>query len=442
MKRYFQSFNLSNNMLDIISELKFEHPTEIQHQVIPKTLKKQNIIGQSQTGTGKTHSYLIPLMDQIRREEQSVQKLIIAPTRELAMQIYEQVKNMIQFDEDPNPWKAKLVIGGTDKKRLMQQFKQQPHIVVGTPGRILDFIEEGAIDASSVESVVIDEADLLIDLGLMEEVDKTLYRMKEDVQTLVFSATIPKKLEPLLKKYMVNSQYIQIEEDVLSPEQLEHRLVPLRHRNPADLIVETSKLINPYIALVFVNKKERADELADQLLSKGLEVGVIHGGLQQRERKRMLQEVKTLRFQYIVATDLAARGIDIPGISHVFNAELPKDMDTYIHRVGRTARAGLEGTAVSFYTEYDLPLIEKLEEKGLSFLNYDIKKGEWVEVQEWNQRKKRQQKDNNLEKEAWKKVKKRKKVKPGYKKKMKYEKDKVKKQLKREQFRKGKKRGE
>ncbi|WP_343782306.1 DEAD/DEAH box helicase [Alkalibacillus silvisoli] len=438
MKRYFQSYDLKPNTLEVIEQLGFKHPTEIQHRVIPQALKKKNMIGQSQTGTGKTHAYLIPMFNQIDFELNDVQKLIIAPTRELAMQIFEEVKKVSDLSNEQ--WTAKLVIGGTDKQRLKQKLQNPPHIIVGTPGRVLDFIEEGAINPSTVNSVVIDEADLLIDLGLIDEVDQVLYRMHEDVQTMIYSATIPKGLQPFLKKYLTAPEHIQIDENVLSPEQLEHRLIPLRHRAPAEIIVEASKLINPYIALVFVNKKEHADELAKQLLDRGIEVGVIHGGLKPRERKRVLKELRSLRYQYIVATDLAARGLDIPGVSHVFNAEMPFDVDTYIHRVGRTARAGLEGTAVSFYQEEDLDLIESLEDRGIEFLNYDIKKGEWVEVKKWNERKQRQKKENELESEAWKKVKKRKKVKPGYKKKMKNEKEQIKKQLKKDQYKKGKRR--
>ncbi|RPF55613.1 DEAD/DEAH box helicase [Aquisalibacillus elongatus] len=434
MKHYFQSYDLSSNMLNVIHQLNFKHPTEIQHRVIPAALKTGNIIGQSQTGSGKTHAYLIPLIDQLKVEEEVVQKMIIAPTRELAMQIHEEVKKINEFSSDEFKFRSRLVIGGTDKERELQKFNTQPHVVVGTPGRILDFIQERAINPSYVESVVIDEADLLIDLGLIEEVDQTLNRMHADIQTLVFSATIPKRLQQLLSKYLINPTYITVEDS--GNRALEHRLIPRRHRSAAQLIVESSKLIHPYIALIFVNKKEHADELREQLLDQGLEAGVIHGGLKPRERKRVLNDLRDLRYQYIVATDLAARGIDIPGVSHVFNAEFPMYVETYTHRVGRTARAGNKGTAVTFYDDENMPIIEKLEEQGIEFHNYDIKKGEWVEVKDWNQRQKRKQEENQLEKEAWKRVKKRKKVKPGYKKKMRQEKEQFKKQLKKEQYKK------
>ena len=400
MTKMFNDYALSENMLQIIHQLGFKKPTEIQHEVIPQSFSKRSIIGQSQTGSGKTHAYLIPLFEQIDTTDSSVQKIVIAPTRELAIQIFDEVKKIIHLADDQVEWNARLVIGGTDKSRELQKMKNQPHLIVGTPGRILDFMKEQAIKTASVNTVVLDEADLTIDLGLINEVDQILYRLKEDIQTMIFSATIPKGLQPLLKRYLNHPLHIEVDHGSFGPEKLEHRLVPLRHRNRADLLIKASELINPYIALVFVNKKEDADELANELISKGFEVGLIHGGLKPRERKRMLQELKSLRFQYIVATDLAARGIDIPGISHVFNAQLPQEMDSYIHRVGRTARAGLEGTAVSFYEEKDLALIGKLEERGLSFTNMDIKQGEWVEVKEWNERKKRERKESELDAQA------------------------------------------
>lgn len=438
VEQSFNSYQLSENMLKIINQLQFNEPTPIQHEVIPLALNGKSIIGQSQTGTGKTHAFLIPMIDQIDSDDYSVQKIIIAPTRELAQQIFDEVKRMIQFSEKDN-LHARLVIGGTDKQRLIQKFNNEPQIVVGTPGRLLDFVKENVFSTSKVKSVVIDEADLLIDLGLIDEVDQLLYRMHEDVQILIFSATIPKNLQPFLKKYLNQPEHIVIDEKKISPELLKHRLVPLRHRKTADLLVEASKLIHPYIALIFVNSKQKADELSGDLISQGLNVGLIHGGLKPRERKRVLNDLKALKYQYIVATDLAARGMDIPGVSHVFNAEFPKEIDAYTHRVGRTARAGLEGTAVSFYTEQDIPLITKLEQRGIQFENVDIKNGEWVEVKEWNKRQIRIKREQRLDAEAWKKVRRNKQVKPGYKKKMWEEKEKIKKQLKKQQFKKKRK---
>src|SRR5690625_407808 len=210
---------------------------------------------------------------------------------------------------------------------------------------------------------------------------------------------------------------------------MEHRLIALKHLSEADIIFDLSKTIQPYLAIIFTNGKDQANQLDAQLQEKGLAAGLIHGGLSPRERKRVLKDIQNLRYQYIVATDLASRGIDIEGISHVINAELPKEEDFYIHRVGRTARAGMEGTAISLYNEQDIPLIKKLEESGVSFLYSDVRNGEWKETKPWDERSQRQKKQSTIEKEAWKRVKKPKKVKPGYKKKMKKQQEQIKKEL-------------
>ncbi|KGP73173.1 DEAD/DEAH box helicase [Pontibacillus yanchengensis] len=427
----FKSYALTPMMNDIIGRLGFHEPTPIQSKVVPSVLRGESLIGQSHTGSGKTHSYLIPLIDKIDETKQEVQVIITAPTRELATQIYDEVRKMIQHADKQETWKAKLFIGGTDKQKTMENLKEQPQIVVGTPGRILDLVQENALDPYTAKSFVVDEADLMLDLGFIEEVDQILVRMDEEVQLLVFSATIPEKLRPFLKKYLENPEFIVADENKPSPEKMEHRLIPLRHRDKSDMIINISKLIQPYLAIIFANRKERADELYKELNDKGLETGLLHGGLSPRERKRMVKDIKNLRFQYIVATDLAARGIDIQGVSHVINADLPKEEEFYIHRVGRTARAGLEGTAINLYTAEDEQLISKLEKRGLTFDRYDIKKGDWEHLKDWNERSTRKHQESEADREAWKRVRKPKKVKPGYKKKMKKQQDDIKKKMNR-----------
>ncbi|WP_106497127.1 DEAD/DEAH box helicase [Lentibacillus sp. Marseille-P4043] len=425
---HFSMFAFHPVLLEAVERLQFYQPTEIQRQVIPAALNGKSVIGQSHTGSGKTHAYLLPLFNQIDVNKREVQFVITAPTRELAMQIHEEVKKIIHYADKDNQWFAKLLVGGTDKQKMMEKLKQPPHIVVGTPGRILDLVKEDAISLYSAKSFVIDEADLMLDLGFIHDVDQLLVRCKQDIQLLVFSATIPQRLEHFFKKYLKNPLHVKID-DKLSPETMEHRLIPLKHRTAAEVIFDITKTIQPYLAIIFTNGKELANELAASLQQKGLDVGLIHGGLTPRERKRMLKDIQNLRYQYIVATDLASRGIDIKGVSHVINAQLPKEEDFYIHRVGRTARAGMEGTAISLYDEQDLKLIEKLERKGLAFTFYTIKNGEWQEVKAWNERNLRTKTETNAEKEAWKKVRKTKKVKPGYKKKMKKQQEQIKRQL-------------
>src|SRR5690625_809524 len=311
---------------------------------------------------------------------------------------------------------------------MADQLRVPPHIIVGTPGRILDLVKDQALSIYSATSFVVDEADLMLDLGFIDDVDQLLVRAKADIQILAFSATIPQKLEHFFKKYLENPVYVKID-DQLSPEKMEHRLISLRHRDESQIIMELSKVFKPYLAIIFTNGKDQADKLAASLQEKGLNVGLMHGGLSPRERKRALKQIQDLRYQYVVATDLASRGIDIEGVSHVINAQLPKEEHFYIHRVGRTARAGLEGTAISFYNDEDIKLIQLLEKKGIEFVYSDVRNGEWVQAKSWNKRNLRKKTTTNIEQEAWKQVKRPKKVKPGYKKKMKKEQEAIKRNL-------------
>ncbi|EQB35944.1 MULTISPECIES: DEAD/DEAH box helicase [Virgibacillus] len=429
----FKEFKLQPIMESVIEKLEFQTPTEVQRKVIPAILEGKSVIGQSRTGSGKTHAFLLPLMNQISDDKSEVQLVITAPTRELATQLFDEVKKIITYAE--KQWKAKLLIGGTDKQKMMEKLKEPPHIIVGTPGRILDMVKEEALSIYSANSFVIDEADLMLDLGFINEVDQLLVRSHPSVQLLVFSATIPQRLQHFFKKYLEHPVYVKIE-DHFSPETMEHRLIALKHRDEASIIYEISKAINPYLAIIFTNGKEQANELSAVLQEKGIPNGLIHGGLSPRERKRMLKEIQNLRYQYIVATDLASRGIDIKGVSHVINAQLPKEADFYIHRVGRTARAGMEGTAISIYREQDELLINRLEQKGLPIMYTDVRNGTWHEAKPWNQRTVRGRNATNADKEAWKRVKKTTKVKPGYKKKMKKQQEAIKKQLKKKKYKK------
>ena len=214
-------------------------------------------------------------------------------------------------------------------------------------GRIKDLVEEQALQVYTATMLVVDEADLMLDMGFIEDVDQFASRMAEKIQMLVFSATIPEKLKPFLKKYMENPKYVQVNPKQATAAKIEHVLIPLRHRNKNQLLHDIIVRYNPYLAIIFTNTKKMADDVADELIEKGLTVGRIHGDLSPRERKRMMKQINNLDYQYIVATDLAARGIDIEGVSHIINYELPSDLDFYIHRTGRTARAGKSGIAAT-----------------------------------------------------------------------------------------------
>lgn len=425
----FEQLSLNETMLQIVRKLYFKKPTAIQREAIPYILSGKNIVGESQTGSGKTHAYLLPLLNQLDETKEEIQVVITAPTRELALQIFEEIKTMTELADKKDVWKARLIIGGLDRERMMKQLENPPHIVVGTPGRILDMVNEGVISIYKATSFVIDEADLMLDMKFIDKIDQLLVRSKKDVQILVFSATIPTPLQHFIQKYLSQPIHIKIDYGY-TPKKLTHRIIALKHRDVIQMILDISNIIQPYVAIVFANSKESVDEIAAGLNKHGLNVGILHGGLSSRERKRMVKAILDLKYQYIVATDLASRGIDIKGASHVINAELPKEAEFYIHRVGRTARAGLEGTAISFYREEDIPLIQKLEKRGISFLYSEIKNGEFVEAKRYNKRELRKQSMTRLDEEAWKYVKKPKKVKPGYKKKMKLQHEKIKRKLK------------
>ncbi|MEK3890706.1 DEAD/DEAH box helicase [Bacillus sp. FSL K6-3431] len=426
----FNRFQFKSFINKAIEELGFREPTEIQEKMIPLFLKGKSAIGQSQTGTGKTHAYILPMIEAIDPERQEVQAVITAPTRELANQIYHEILKITQHLENETIT-TRCYIGGTDKQRTINKLKQQPQIVVGTPGRINDLVREQALFVHTASVLVVDEADLMLDMGFLQDVDQIAGKMPKELQMLVFSATIPEKLKPFLKKYMENPTFQHVQPKQIFAENIEHILVPKRSREKVDLLKEMLISYNPYLALVFVNTKQMAEKVAGQLSERGLKVGRIHGDLTSRDRRKMMKQIRDLEYQYIVATDLAARGIDIQGISHVINYELPRDLDFYIHRTGRTARAGNKGLAVTIYENSDEDALVQIEKMGIEFTHLDLVKNEWVEVKERNRRKNRKKSVDEVDIKARKFVRKPTKVKPGYKRKMQEQIDQIKKRERR-----------
>ncbi|MBD1382126.1 DEAD/DEAH box helicase [Metabacillus arenae] len=427
----FKVFNLKPFIIEAITDRGFYEPTEVQTRIIPSALKGESVIGQSQTGTGKTHAYLIPLLNQINPKKDKVQAIIAAPTRELADQIYQEIGKMTMFSPDGEEIRTKKMVGGTDKQKTIDKLKIQPHLVVGTPGRINDLIKENALLVHNASTLVIDEADMILDMGFIEDVDRIASSMAEEIQMLVFSATIPEKLKPFLKKYMENPKYTHVAPKQATAVNISHVLIPSRHRDKGKVLYDMLKAYNPYLAIVFTNTKKQAEYVAQGLAEKGLKVGRIHGDLSPRERKKMMKQINDLDFQFVVATDLAARGIDIEGVSHVINYELPSDLEFYIHRVGRTARAGYSGIATTIYELADEDALNKLEKMGITFQYKDLIDGEWKELDDRHKRRKRKKSANETDKMAKSLVRKPKTVKPGYKKKMTQEMDQIKKRQRR-----------
>ena len=415
----FREFNFKEYIYQALDEINFKEPTEVQARLIPTILKGKSVVGQSQTGSGKTHTFLLPIFQNLNAQKDEVQAVITTPSRELAYQIYEAAKQLAKFSSE-NIW-IQNYVGGTDKQRQIEKLKShQPQLVIGTPGRILDLVRENALDIHNAHYLVVDEADMTLDLGFLKETDAIASTLPKDLQMLVFSATIPEKLRPFLRKYMYNPVIEVVDnKHVISPT-IDNWLISTKGRDRNKLIYDLLTMGEPYLALVFANTKERADELTNYLRSQGLKVAKVHGGIQPRQRKRIMREIQNLDYQFVVATDLAARGIDIEGVSHVINDDIPEDLEFFVHRVGRTGRNGMKGTAITLYEPSEEKLIDELESMGVHFVPKAVKNGEIVDSYDRNRREKRQTRKESMDPKLRGFVKKeKKKRKPGYKKKIK-----------------------
>ena len=414
----FTEFNFKDYIQEALKDLNFVEATEVQEKLIPVVLSGRDLVGESKTGSGKTHTFLLPIFQQLDEEADSVQAVITAPSRELATQIYQAARQLASFSEQEI--RVANYVGGTDKARQIGKLESsQPHIVIGTPGRIYDLVESGDLAIHKAHTFVVDEADMTLDMGFLETVDRIAACLPKDLQFLVFSATIPQKLQPFLKKYLSNPVMEQIKTKTVIADTIDNWLLSTKGRDKNAQIYEISQILQPYLAMIFVNTKTRADELQDYLTAQGLKVAKIHGDIPPRERKRIMNQVKNLDFEYIVATDLAARGIDIEGISHVINDAIPQDLSFFVHRVGRTGRNGLPGTAITLYQPSDDSDIRELEKLGIKFTPKMIKNGEFQDTYDRDRRANREKTKEKLDTEMIGLVKKKKKkIKPGYKKKI------------------------
>ena len=414
----FTEFKFKDYIQEALKDLNFVEATEVQEKLIPVVLAGRDLVGESKTGSGKTHTFLLPIFQTLNEDADSVQVVITAPSRELARQIYQAARQIAAFSD--KEIRVANYVGGTDKNRQIGKLSSsQPHIVIGTPGRIYDLVESGDLAIHKAHTFVVDEADMTLDMGFLVTVDKIASSLPKDLQFLVFSATIPQKLQPFLKKYLSNPVIEQIKTKTVISDTIENWLISTKGRDKNAQIYEITQLLQPYLAMIFVNTKTRADELHSYLTAQGLKVAKIHGDIAPRERKRIMNQVKNLDFEYIVATDLAARGIDIEGVSHVINDAIPQELSFFVHRVGRTGRNGLPGTAITLYQPSDDSDIRELEKLGIHFIPKMIKNGEFQDTYDRDRRANREKTQEKLDTEMIGLVKKKKKkIKPGYKKKI------------------------
>ncbi|MGT2934069.1 DEAD/DEAH box helicase [Streptococcus catagoni] len=414
----FKDYNFKEYIQEALDAINFTEPTVVQKKLIPIVNSGRDLVGESKTGSGKTHTFLLPIFQKLDEDKEEVQVVITAPSRELASQIFAAAKQIASHSK--KEIKLANYVGGTDKLRQVEKLKvSQPQIVIGTPGRIYDLVKSGDLSIHKATSFVVDEADMTLDMGFLDTVDKIASALPKAVQIMVFSATIPKKLQPFLKKYLTNPLIEQIKTSTVIADTIDNWLVSTKGRDKNSQIFSILKAMNPYMAMIFVNTKERADELHQYLLSNGLKVAKIHGGVPPRERKRIMNQVKKLDYEYIVATDLAARGIDIEGVSHVINDAIPQDLSFFVHRVGRTGRNSLSGTAITLYQPSDDSDIKELEKMGITFVPKVLKNGEFQDTYDRDRRENREKTYKKLDTEMIGLVKKKKKkVKPAYKKKI------------------------
>ena len=404
----FTDFKFKDYIQEALKEINFIEATEVQEKLIPIVLAGRDLVGESKTGSGKTHTFLLPIFQTLNEDSSHVEVVITAPSRELATQIYQAGRQIASHCE--KEIRIANYVGGTDKARQIDKLQvAQPHIVIGTPGRIYDLVASGDLAIHKAHTFVVDEADMTLDMGFLTTVDKIASSLPKQLQFLVFSATIPQKLQPFLKKYLSNPVMEQIKTKTVISDTIDNWLVSTKGRDKNEQVYQLTQALQPYLAMIFVNTKDRADDLHAYLVEKGLKVAKIHGGVPPRERKRIMNQVKNLDFEYIVATDLAARGIDIEGVSHVINDAIPQDLSFFVHRVGRTGRNGLPGTAITLYQPSDDSDIRELEKMGIRFVPKVLKNGVIEDTYDRDRRANREKKQEKLDIEMIGLVKKKKK---------------------------------
>lgn len=354
----FNELNLDDSLLSAIAEAGFNEATPIQAQTIPLVLSGVDVIGQAQTGTGKTASFGLPILQEIDVQNPHIQALIISPTRELAVQTQEELQRLGKYRHA----KVIAVYGGSDIRRQIKQLREHPQVVVGTPGRLLDHLKRHTLKLEAVQRVVLDEADEMLDMGFVEDIENILENVPSQHQTLLYSATMPKPIMRIAEKFMQQPQIVKIKSKELTADKIEQYMVRSKEYEKFNIMTRLFDVQKPELALIFGRTKRRVDELTRGLKARGYNAEGIHGDLSQQKRMSVLRQFKAEKLNYLVATDVAARGLDISGVSHVYNYDIPQDPDSYVHRIGRTGRAGRSGVSVTFVAPNEMSYLRSIEQ--------------------------------------------------------------------------------
>jgi superfamily II DNA/RNA helicase len=364
---HFRDMNLPTPLLKALDRLKFTEPTPIQLQTIPESLQGKDILGSAQTGTGKTLAFVVPLIAHLLKNPQAM-SLILTPTRELAQQVSQIMMQLIKTDTN---LRMALLIGGESIGKQFHQLRMNPRIIVGTPGRVIDHMTRNTLKKTAISFLVLDETDRMFDMGFGIQLNQIISQLPQQRQTLMFSATFPPKIEELAAKYMVTPHRVFVDEVIAISDKLKQETLFIKESDKYnELLTQLNSREGSII--VFVKTKLNADRLATQLTKADHSVSAIHGDLRQHKRERVMKAFRQGSYRIMVATDIAARGLDVPQIQHVINYDLPQASEDYIHRIGRTARNGSDGSALTFVSTKDRKLWDDIQR----LMNPELKNSE------------------------------------------------------------------
>jgi len=367
-KKTFAELGVSPEILKAISDLGFEEPSPIQASAIPVLLEGHDVVGQSQTGSGKTAAFAIPAIELCQAADRSVQVLILCPTRELATQVADEVHKLTAHKRGIH---AVPIYGGASYERQFFELKKGVQIVIGTPGRLMDHMDRGTLDLSNVKMVILDEADRMLDMGFREDIEKILRSTPAERQTVFFSATVSKQIRDLIERHSNSPKSVKIEQRELTVPTVEQWYYEVPQRMKFEALLRLVDFHGFKLGIIFCNTQRMVDELADDLIAQGFSADRLHGGIAQSQRTRVMNKFKKAEFEFLVATDVAARGIDVDELELVVNYDLPYDAEDYVHRIGRTGRAGRKGMAVTFVSGRDIYKLQFIER----FTKTKIKRG-------------------------------------------------------------------
>lgn len=353
----FSELGLSEGIVNTLTEIGYEQPTPIQEQTIKLALEGRDVLGQAQTGTGKTAAFGLPTIEKIDASNPAIQALVIAPTRELAVQGQEE---LFRFGKSKG-LKVRTVFGGSSIEKQIKGLKAGAHIVVGTPGRLVDLIKRKAIKLDQLETLILDEADEMLNMGFLEDIHFIIEKTPEVRQTLLFSATMPADIKKIGVKFMKNPEHIKIAAKEMTADRIDQYFVKTKEFEKFDVLTRLLDVERPELAIVFGRTKRRVDELIRGLKLRGYRAEGMHGDLDQNKRLAVLRDFKAGHIDVLVATDVAARGLDVSGVTHVYNYDITQDQESYVHRIGRTGRAGKSGRSVTFVSYNEMGYLRAIE---------------------------------------------------------------------------------